>query len=41
MHLLYYGSAQIKFLHSQSIEKVLKDLSIRVCSSFHSLYHAN
>ncbi|CAL1711900.1 unnamed protein product [Somion occarium] len=29
MHLLYYGGTQIKLLHNQSVEAVLKDLSIR------------
>ncbi|KAI0698236.1 phosphatidylserine decarboxylase-domain-containing protein [Cytidiella melzeri] len=29
MHLLYYGGTQIKMLHNQSVEAVLKDLSIR------------
>ena len=30
MHLLYYGGTQIKFLHTRSVEKVLKDLSVHV-----------
>ncbi|EIN08718.1 hypothetical protein PUNSTDRAFT_102181 [Punctularia strigosozonata HHB-11173 SS5] len=29
MHLLYYGSAQVKVLHNQHVEEVLKDLSIK------------
>ncbi|KAI0090523.1 phosphatidylserine decarboxylase-domain-containing protein [Irpex rosettiformis] len=29
MHLLFYGGAQIKLLHNQSVEIVLKNLSIR------------
>jgi phosphatidylserine decarboxylase len=29
MHLLFYGSSQIKFLHNATIEKTLKELSIR------------
>ena len=31
MHLLFYGGTQIKVLHNQTVETVLKDLSIRVC----------
>ena len=30
MHLLFYGGTQIKVLHNQTVETVLKDLSIRV-----------
>ena len=30
MHLLFYGGTQIRLLHNQSVESVLKDLSIRV-----------
>lgn len=30
MHLLFYGSAQIKLLHNKSVESVLKELSVRV-----------
>ncbi|THG94606.1 hypothetical protein EW026_g6899 [Hermanssonia centrifuga] len=29
MHLLFYGGAQVKVLHNQTVETVLKDLSIR------------
>lgn len=32
MHLLFYGGTQIKLLHNQSVESVLRDLSIRVSS---------
>ena len=31
MHLLFYGGTQIKVLHNQSVESVLKSLSIKVC----------
>ena len=30
MHLLFYGGTQIKILHNQTVESVLKDLSIHV-----------
>ncbi|TCD65978.1 hypothetical protein EIP91_001970 [Steccherinum ochraceum] len=29
MHLLFYGGTQVKVLHNQTVESVLKDLSIR------------
>lgn len=29
MHLLFYGSSQIEFLHNATVEKTLKQLSIR------------
>ena len=32
MHLLFYGGTQIKLLRNQSVETVLKNLSIRVCT---------
>lgn len=41
MHLLFYGSAQIKLLHNKSVENVLKELSVRVClRSVFLFYHA-
>lgn len=30
MHLLFYGGAQIRVLHNQTVECVLQDLSVRV-----------
>ena len=30
MHLLFYGGTQIKVLHNQTVESVLRDLSIHV-----------
>ena len=30
MHLLFYGGTQVKILHNQTVETILRDLSIRV-----------
>ena len=30
MHLLFYGGTQVKVLHNQTVEGVLRDMSIRV-----------
>lgn len=30
MHLLFYGSAQVRVLHNQTVETVLRELSIKV-----------
>ncbi|KAK7691397.1 hypothetical protein QCA50_004796 [Cerrena zonata] len=36
MHLLFYGGTQIKLLHNQSVESVLKDLSVRQGKAYSS-----
>lgn len=38
MHLLFYGSAQIKLLHNKSVENVLKELSVRVRLAWSSYF---
>ncbi|KAI0343419.1 hypothetical protein BDW22DRAFT_1373312 [Trametopsis cervina] len=36
MHLLFYGGTQIKLLHNQSVESVLKNLSVRQGQHYNS-----